>query len=117
MALAREQDDIPGPGPLERRRDRGRPVGDQRQVPVAAPAGRLGPGRDLVQDRLAILVARVLVGDDHQPAALARDPAHHRPLRDVALARRAEHRDQAAAACRGDRGKAVQDRLERVGAD
>ena len=43
----------PGPGPLERRGDRRRPVRDEEQVPVALPAGVLGTAGDLVEDRHA----------------------------------------------------------------
>ena len=64
-----------------------------RRLPAAS-----APARDRVEDRVAVLAARVLVGDDHEPGALARDPAHQRPLGRVALAGRAEDRDEPAAA-------------------
>ena len=40
-------------------------------------AGGLRTARDLVEDRHRILAARVLVGRDDEPTALAGDPAHH----------------------------------------
>ena len=54
----------------------------------------------------------ILVGQDHQAAALARHRAHEGPLRHVPLPGRAEDGDQAASAGRGDRGKQVEHRLE-----
>ena len=96
----------PGRARSKRRLD-GRPaVGDEQQVVAAALAGGLGAARDLVEDRVAVLAARVLVGDDDEPAALAGDPAHQRPLGRVALAGRPEDRDQPAAARRRDRARA-----------
>ena len=47
------------------------PVGDDEQVVVAPLAGRLGATRDLVEDGIPVLAARVLVGDDDD-AGLAR---------------------------------------------
>ena len=98
VALAGEQDDVAGAGALERRLDGRAPVGDDQQVVVAALAGRLRAARDLVEDRVAVLAARVLVGDDDEAGALAGDPAHQRALGRVALPGRAEDRDQPAAA-------------------
>ena len=72
------------------------------QVVVAPLADGLRATRDLVEDASRILAARVLVGDDDDPGTLAGDPAHQRALGGVALAGRAEDRDQAAAA-RGGR--------------
>ena len=113
MALAGEQDDVAGPGPLERGRD-GRPaVGDQQQVVVAALAGRFGAARDRLEDRVAVLAARVLVGHDHEAGPLARDPAHQRALGGVTLAGRAEDRDEPAATGRRDRREQVEHGLER----
>ena len=114
MALAGEQHDVAGPGALEGRLDRRAPVGDEQQVVVAPPAGRLRAARDRVEDRLAVLAARILVGDDDEPAALAGDPAHQRALGRVALPGRAEDRDHArrrAAAASG--AEQVEDGLER----
>ena len=48
-----------------------------RSWPRRRPAAS-APRRDLVEDRLAVLAAWILVGDDHQPAALAGDAAHLR---------------------------------------
>ena len=70
MALAREEDDVAGPRPLDRDRDGRPPVRDQEQV-VAAPQARgLGAFGDLLEDDDRFLAARVLVGGDHEPAAL-----------------------------------------------
>jgi hypothetical protein len=81
---------------------------------VAPPlAGRLGASRDLVENHLAVLAPRILVGDDDEPRPLTGDTAHHRPLVGVALPGRAEHRDQAATTSGGSRGKDVEDRGER----
>ena len=111
VALARQQHDVAGPGRLERGGDRGAPVGDELQVLAAPLAGGLGAARDLVEDRLAVLAARVLVGDDDEAGALPGDAAHLRPLRRVALAGRAEHRDEPAATCRRGRREQVEDGL------
>ena len=83
------------------------------QVVVATLAAGLGAARDLVEDRVAVLAARVLVGDDHDPGPLAGDPAHQRPLGRVALAGRAEDRDHAATARRRERRQQVEHGLER----
>ena len=88
-------------------------IGDQQQVVVAPLAGRLGAARDRVEDRVAVLAARILVGDDHEAGPLAGDPAHQRALGRVALAGRAEHRDQPAATGRRDRREQVEHGLER----
>ena len=87
--------------------------GDQQQVVVATLAGRFGAARDGIEDHVAVLVARVLVGHDHQAGPLARDPAHERALGRVTLAGRAEHRDQPAATGRRDRREQVEHGLER----
>ena len=103
----------PGRARLEGGHDRGAPVGDQQQVVPAALAAGLGAPRDLVEDRVAVLAARVLVGDDHESCPFGRDPAHERPLRRVALARRPEDRHDAAAAGRGHRRQQVEHGAER----
>ena len=82
------------------------------QVVVAPLADGLRATRDLVQDGVAVLAARILVGDHDDPGALAGDPAHRRPLGGVAFAGRAEDRDQAAAARGGQRGEQVEDGLQ-----
>ena len=78
----------------------------------AAPAGGLGAARDLVEDRVAVLAARVLVGHDDERGALARDPAHHRAL----LVSRSPADPKTAITPpppgRGQRGEQVEDRLE-----
>ncbi len=68
----------------------------RRSWPRRRPAAS-APARDRLVDGVPVLAPRILVGDDHQPAALAGDPAHLGPLGRVALAGRAEDRDQAAA--------------------
>ena len=83
------------------------PVGDQEQVPAAALAAVLGAAGDVVEDRLAVLAARILVGHDDEPGMPGGDPAHHRPLGRVALPGRAEDRDHAAAARRRERARAA----------
>ena len=103
----------PGLRPLDGRPD-GRPaVGDDEEVAVTTEPRPLRPAGDLVEDRLAVLAPRVLVGDDDEPAALGGQAAHDRPLRGVALARRPEHRDEPAAASGGDRREEVEDATER----
>ena len=52
------------------------------------------PADDLVDDRLRLLGARVVGGDDREVRQPRRDLAHHRPLAAVAVAARAEHDDQ-----------------------
>ena len=91
MALPGEEHDVAGARPLERRGDRCGPVGDQQEVVAATLAGRLRAAGDLIEDRLAVLAAGVLVGRDHEAGSLGGDPAHHRPLLDVPLPRRPEH--------------------------
>ena len=90
-----------------------RPVGDEQQIVAPAPADGLRAAGDLVEDRLTVLSPRVFVRGDHQASLLGGDPAHHRPLPDVPLPRRAEHRDDAAAARRGDRREYPENRAER----
>ncbi len=113
MALPGEQHDVAGAGTLDGRFDGFATVGDHEEVVTAALAGRLGATRDLVEDGLAVLAARVLVGDDHDPGTLAGDPAHQRALGRVALPGRAEDGDQSPAARGGQRREQVQDGLQR----
>ena len=84
----------PGRAALEGGLDGGPAIGDDQEVVVAPPAGGFGAAGDRVEDRLAVLAARVLVGHDHDPGALAGDPAHQRALGRVALAGRAEDGDR-----------------------
>ncbi len=70
-------------------------IGDEQQVLAASLPGRLGTPPDALEDGLAVLASGVLVGDDHQPAALARDTAHGLALAGVAVAGRAEDGDEA----------------------
>ena len=113
VALAGQQDDVARPGPLEGGLDGRAAVGDEQQVVAAPAAGGLGPAGDGVEDRLAVLATRILVGDDDQPAALPGDPAHQRSLGRVALAGRPEDRDQPAAPRRRHRGEQVEDGRQR----
>jgi hypothetical protein len=84
---------------------------------VTAPAaGHLGATRDLVEDRLAVLAAWVLVGHDDDARPLAGDAAHLRALGGVALAGRPEDRDQSAATSRCRRREEVEHRRQRRGA-
>ena len=109
MTLAGQQHHVTGAGGLEGCRDRLAAVRDEQQVMPAPPAGRLRATGDLVEDRLAILAARVLVGHDHQACALTGDTAHLRALGRVPLAGRAEHRDDPSAPGRGRRREEVED--------
>ena len=113
VALAGEQDDVARAGRLERGLDRLAAVGDELEVLAATLAGRLGTARDGVEDRLAVLAARVLVGDDDQAGALAGDAAHQRALGRVPLAGRAEDDDEPAAARGRGRRQQVEDRRQR----
>ena len=113
MALAGEQHDVARAGALDGRLDGGPAVGDDQQVVVAPLAGGLRATRDLVEDRVAVLAARVLVGDDDDPGSLAGDPAHQRALGRVPLAGRAEDGDQSPTGRRRQRRQEVEDGLER----
>src|SRR6476646_1153424 len=93
VALAGQQHDVAGAGTLDRRLDGFAAVGDHEQVVAAPLAGRLRSTRDLVEDRLTVLAARVLVGDHHDPRALPGDPAHQRSLGRVAFPGRTEDGD------------------------
>ena len=75
----------------------------------------LHAGFDLRDDLQRILAARVVGGDDRIIRKPADDGAHDRALRGVAIAARAEHRDQPAAALRRGRPQRLQHLLERVG--
>ena len=87
--------------------------GDQQEVVAASPAGGLGAAGDVVEDRLAVLAARILVGHDDEPCSFGGDPAHLRSLRGVALPGRAEDHDQATATRGRGRREQVEDRGER----
>ena len=113
VALAGEEHDVAGPRPLERGLDRRPAVRDREDVHAPVAARALRAAHDLVDDRVAVLAARILVGRHDEPAPLARDPAHLAALRGVALAARAEHGDQRATPGRGDRREQVEDAGER----
>ena len=112
MALAGQEDDVTGARSLEGRPDRGRAIGDEQQVLVATAAGGLRPLRDLLEDRDGVLAARILVGRDHEAAALAGHASLDGPLRDVALAGRPEDRHEPAPGAR-ERGQRVECRRQR----
>src|SRR6476646_6299605 len=69
VALAGEQHRVARPGGVEGRGDRRTAVRDGQEVLPAPTAGRLGAPGDLVEDRLAVLAARILVRDDDEPRA------------------------------------------------
>ena len=95
MALAGEQHGVTGVRALEGGSDRSAAIGDEEQAAIALRPGCLGSGGDGLQDGVAILASRILVGHDDQAASLGGDPSHQRSLGDVALTRRPEHRDDA----------------------
>ena len=70
------------------------------------------PVEDLGDDRVRVLGARVVGGDDADVGQLGPDAAHQRALLAVAVAAAAEDADQPAA---GDDARRAQDVLERVG--
>src|SRR5947209_10313418 len=79
MALARDHHDIPAPGHPDGVRDG---LAAICRVLNLAPAAR----EDLLDDRLGILRARVVRGDDHLVGESAGDPAHDRALAAVTVA-------------------------------
>src|SRR5688500_7922736 len=62
VALAGEQHDVSGSCRVEGGFDGGAPVRDEMEALAATPAGLLGASGDLVEDGLAVLAPRVLVG-------------------------------------------------------
>src|SRR3954451_16202001 len=105
VALAGDDHDVARLGDRDRSLDRGAAV----DLDVdAAPAAL----QDLGDDGLRVLIARVVGRDDHDVGLVARDRAHERPLRAVAVAAGAEHDDQAAG---GERARGAQHVVERVG--
>ena len=76
MALAGEEDDVARPRPLERGLDRRPPVRDREHVHATVAARALRAAHDLLDDRVAVLAAGILVGRHDEPAPLAGDPAH-----------------------------------------
>ena len=69
-------------------------IGDEVQGGAAGGSRDLGRRRDLLEDRQAILPARILVGDHDHVGQPRRDPAHGSALLPVALPRRPEDRPQ-----------------------
>jgi hypothetical protein len=81
---------------------------------VSAPApDPLGTQRDVIEDPLPVLTARVLVGDHDQPATLTGDAAHLRPFSRRHAPPPSEDSDQPAAAGRRARSEQVEHSLER----
>src|SRR5437588_461826 len=72
------------------------PLGAQEQALARTCAGHARARRDLLDNGQAIFQPWILVGEDHQLAALGGDAAHLRTLAAIALARRAENGDEAA---------------------
>src|SRR3954451_3437053 len=108
VALAGDDHDVAGLGDRDRLLDRGAAV----DLDVdAAPAAL----QDLGDDRLRVLVARVVGRDDHDVGLVARDLAHERPLRAVAVPAGAEHDDEAPARERARGAQHVVERVGRVG--
>ena len=81
----------PSPGERHRELDRGAAVGLDADVPAA------DPGDDLGDDRVGVLRARVVGGDDDLVGQARGDLAHERALAAVAVAARAEDDDDAPA--------------------
>src|SRR5436190_11460534 len=113
VTLAREQHDVARPGRPDRGVDRLAPIQDQLERRATSGAGRLGSGRDVLEDGLGVLVPGVLVGGDDQPAALRRDPTHHRPLLPVAFPAGPEQCDQCPTPSLGNGRELVEDEGER----
>ena len=86
-----------------------------RSWPRLRPADS-APRAIVIEDRLAILVARVLVGHDHEPSPLGGDPAHLRSFGRITLTGRSEDRDQPATSRRGRRRQQIEDGRQRRGA-
>ena len=87
MALAGDHQHV---AVLEARRSRSRIASPRSAISIAPGAAR----KDRGADRGRILVARIVVGDDHLVGLLGGDRAHHRPLAGIAIAAGAEHHDQ-----------------------
>ncbi len=81
-------------------RARASAIAARRSGSTSTPLAALGPGEDFGDDRLRVLGARVVGGDDRQVGALGPGPAHLRPLVAVAVAAGAEDRDQPPAVSR-----------------
>src|SRR3954452_5068493 len=108
VALAGDDHDVARLGDRDRSLDRGAAV----DLDVdAAPAAL----QDLGDDRLRVLVARVVRRDDHDVGLVAGDRAHERPLRAVAVPAGAEHDDEAPARERARGAQHVVERVGRVG--
>src|SRR4051812_2846601 len=108
VALAGDDDDVARLRDAHGALDRGAAV----ELDVDARAAAL---EDLGDDRARVLVARVVRGDDHDVGVVARDCAHERPLRAVAVAAGAEDDDHAAGGERARGAQHVVERVRRVG--
>ena len=78
--------------------------------PISRAPGRAG--QDLGADRLGLLAARIVVGDDDVIGERGGDPAHDRPLALVAVAAAAEHAHEPA---RRERAQRLERGRQRVG--
>src|SRR6266487_4284722 len=90
-ALAGDDDDIAFACELDGPRDRPAAVGLD-----LCPG--IGTGDDLADDRERVFAARIVRRDDRDVGELRREPPHQRPLAAVAIAARADHADDPAAA-------------------
>ena len=113
MALPGEHDDVSRPGPFEGRDDGLAAIRDTEQVVAMALSRGLRAGADLFENRLAVLAAGILVGYDDNAATFPGDAAHHRPLLDIPLPRRAEDGDEAASTHPCQRRELIEHRLQR----
>ena len=110
VALAREQHDVAGARLVHR--------GEDRHLAVLDRLGRAaGNAREhLLDDRVRILAARIVAGDDHVVGEPRGRRAHERALAGIALAAAAEHADQARARAppRAQRLERLLERIRRV---
>src|SRR3954469_7073892 len=108
VALAGDDHDVARLGDRHRTLDRGPAV----DLDVDAGAAALEDRRD---DRVRVLAARVVGGDDHDVGVVAGHRAHERALRTVAVGAGAEGDDDAAGRQRPRGAQHVVERVRRVG--
>ena len=109
MALAGHQHHVVGAGHADRLGDRARAVAQDDRAGAVGEAGD-----DVGDDRVAILAARIVVGDDRDIGAALGDRRHLRALAAVALAAAAEHADQLAGGKRTQRAQRLFQRVRGV---